>query len=111
MAVKRITRNYRWLGQARQSRRGLYHDFVSDFDEPHFGHQNVNNSLVRVARSFGARDLKTFATVAILSSLTFIIVSLRQTVVFGLVGVTVGELFASQSLYAIIFCLVFRDRS
>lgn len=60
------------------------------------GIRNVDNSLVRMARSFGARDLKIFIAVALPSSVPFIVAGLRQAVAFGLVGVTVGELFASN---------------
>jgi ABC-type nitrate/sulfonate/bicarbonate transport system permease component len=60
------------------------------------GIRNVDNSLVRMARAFGARDLKIFVAVALPSAVPFVVAGLRQAVAFGLVGVTVGELFASN---------------
>ena len=60
------------------------------------GIRNVDNSAVRMARSFGAQDLKIFIAVALPSWVPFIVAGLRQAVAFGLVGVTVGELFASN---------------
>jgi NitT/TauT family transport system permease protein len=60
------------------------------------GIKNVDPSLVRMSRSFGSSDLQIFRTVALPSSVPYIITGIRQAVALGLVGVTVAELFASR---------------
>ena len=60
------------------------------------GVRNLDAHLVKVARSFGARDLWLFRTITIPGSVPFILTGLRLGTGHALVGVVVGELVASQ---------------
>lgn len=60
------------------------------------GVRSLDNSLLRVARSFGANDLKIFLTIALPGSVPFILTGLRLGVGHALIGVVVGEYVAAQ---------------
>ncbi len=60
------------------------------------GVRNLDAHLIKVARSFGAKDLWLFRTIAIPGSVPFILTGLRLGTGHALVGVVVGELVASQ---------------
>jgi len=60
------------------------------------GVRNLDAHLVKVARSFGARDIWLFRTITIPGSVPFILTGLRLGTGHALVGVVVGELVASQ---------------
>jgi len=57
----------------------------------------LDASLLRVARSFGARDRHIFRTIALPSSLPFLISGLRIGAGRGLVGIVLGELYAANA--------------
>lgn len=61
------------------------------------GVRSLDEGIVRTARSFGANSLQIFRTVALPSSVPFILTGLRLAVGRGLTGVVVGELFAAQA--------------
>lgn len=61
------------------------------------GVRTVDGSLIQLARSFGARDLRIFTTLAIPSTVPFIVAGLQIAVGRGLVGVVIGELLAAQA--------------
>jgi NitT/TauT family transport system permease protein len=61
------------------------------------GVRTVDENLIKCARSFGANDSQLFMTLAIPSSLPFIVAGLHIAVGRGLVGVVIGELLASQA--------------
>lgn len=61
------------------------------------GVRSLDEGIVRAARSFGANSLQIFRTVALPSSVPFILTGLRLAVGRGLTGVVVGELFAAQA--------------
>lgn len=50
-----------------------------------------------MARSFGANDANVFFTVALPGSVPFVLTGLRIALARGLIGVFVGELYASTS--------------
>ena len=52
---------------------------------------------VRMARSFGAADGQIFRTIALPSSVPFLIAGLRLGAGRGLVGIVVGELYAANA--------------
>jgi NitT/TauT family transport system permease protein len=61
------------------------------------GIRNLDPSLLKAARSFGASDLQIFRTVALPGSVPFILTGLRLGIGHALVGVVVGELVAAQA--------------
>ncbi len=61
------------------------------------GIRMIDQELIRCARSFCASDRQIFRTLAIPSSIPYIIAGMRLGVGRGLVGVVVGELVASNA--------------
>jgi ABC-type nitrate/sulfonate/bicarbonate transport system permease component len=61
------------------------------------GVRNLDASLIKAARSFGASDAQIFRTVALPGSVPFILTGLRLGVGHALIGVVVGELVAAQA--------------
>jgi ABC-type nitrate/sulfonate/bicarbonate transport system permease component len=61
------------------------------------GVRNVDASLVKAARSFGASDMQLFRTVVLPGSVPFILTGLRLGIGHALTGVVVGELVAAQA--------------
>ncbi|HEX3246006.1 MAG TPA: ABC transporter permease, partial [Chloroflexota bacterium] len=61
------------------------------------GVANLDSSLLRAARSFGASDAQIFRTIALPGSVPFILAGLRLAVGHALTGVVVGELVAAQA--------------
>lgn len=61
------------------------------------GVRSTDEGVIRAARSFGASSLQIFRTVALPSSVPFILTGMRLAVGRGLTGVVVGELFAAQA--------------
>ncbi len=57
----------------------------------------LDASLLQVARSFGARDRQIFRTIALPSSVPFLISGLRIGAGRGLVGIVLGELYAANA--------------
>jgi ABC-type nitrate/sulfonate/bicarbonate transport system permease component len=60
------------------------------------GVRSLDHHLVRVARCFGAGDLKIFRTIALPGSVPFILGGLRLAVGQSLIGVFVAELLGAQ---------------
>jgi len=60
------------------------------------GIRSIDPNLVRVARCFGATDLKIFRTIALPASVPFILGGLRLAVGQSLIGVFVAELLGAQ---------------
>ena len=60
------------------------------------GIRSLDPALMRAARSFGARELQLFWTIALPGSVPFILTGLRLGIGHALVGVVVGELIAAQ---------------
>ena len=61
------------------------------------GVQNLDPSLIKAARSFGASDAQIFRTLALPGSVPFIVAGLRLGVGHALIGVVAGELVAAQA--------------
>ncbi len=61
------------------------------------GVQNLDASLVKASRSFGANDRQIFSTVALPGSVPYILTGLRLGIGHALTGVVVGELVAAQA--------------
>jgi NitT/TauT family transport system permease protein len=59
--------------------------------------RNLDPSLVRAARSFGASDAQLFRTVVLPGSVPFILTGLRLGLAHALTGVVVAELVAAQA--------------
>jgi ABC-type nitrate/sulfonate/bicarbonate transport system permease component len=57
----------------------------------------IDETLLKCARSFGANDRQIFMTLALPSSVPFIMAGLRLAIGRGLVGVVVGEMLAAQA--------------
>ena len=57
--------------------------------------RTLDFSLVKMARSFGARDRQIFLTIALPASIPFLIAGLRVGAGRGLVGIVIGELYAA----------------
>jgi NitT/TauT family transport system permease protein len=60
------------------------------------GVRNLDPSLIKAARSFGASDAQLFRTVVVPGSVPFILTGLRLGLGHALTGVVVGELVAAQ---------------
>lgn len=61
------------------------------------GIHNIDSEMIRMARTFGAGDMRVFRTIALPASVPYIIVGLRNGIARGLVAVVVGELYAAQA--------------
>jgi ABC-type nitrate/sulfonate/bicarbonate transport system permease component len=61
------------------------------------GVRNVDSSLVKAARSFGASDMQLFRTVVLPGSVPFVLTGLRLGIGHALTGVVVGDLVAAQA--------------
>lgn len=61
------------------------------------GARIVDPRLVKVTRSFGASEWRTFTTLIVPSSIPLIVVGLRLGVARAITGVVIGELFASNA--------------
>ena len=61
------------------------------------GVRNLDASLIKAARSFGASDAQIFRTLALPGSVPFILAGLRLGVGHALIGVVAGELLAAQA--------------
>lgn len=60
------------------------------------GVRTADHQLLRMARSFGARDRHLLLTVALPGAAPLIVTGLRQSVTHGVVGVVVAEYFGSS---------------
>jgi ABC-type nitrate/sulfonate/bicarbonate transport system permease component len=61
------------------------------------GMKNLDESLLKAARSFGASDMQIFRTIAVPGSVPFILNGIRLGLGHALVGVVVGELYAATA--------------
>jgi ABC-type nitrate/sulfonate/bicarbonate transport system permease component len=61
------------------------------------GVKNLDPSLIKAARSFGASDAQLFRTIVVPGSVPFILTGLRLGLGHALTGVVVGELVAAQA--------------
>jgi NitT/TauT family transport system permease protein len=61
------------------------------------GIQVLDKGMLDAARTFGATDTRIFRTIGLPATVPFIISGLRTSVARGLVGVVVGELYASRA--------------
>ena len=60
------------------------------------GVKNLDPDLLKAARAYCALDRQIFVTIALPSSVPFILAGVRQGVAHGLIGVIVGEIFAGN---------------
>ena len=60
------------------------------------GAREVDDNFLRVARSFSATKLQIFATIALPSSVPYILAGLRTSIGRAIVGVVVAEFFMSS---------------
>lgn len=61
------------------------------------GVQNLDRSLLRAGRSFGASNMQLFRTVALPGSVPFILSGFRLGLAHALTGVVVGEMIAAKA--------------
>jgi ABC-type nitrate/sulfonate/bicarbonate transport system permease component len=61
------------------------------------GVQNLDHTLLRAARSFGANDLQIFRTIALPGTVPFLLTGIRLGLGHALVGIVAGELYAAQA--------------
>ena len=61
------------------------------------GLRSLDETLVRCARAFGANNRQLFVTVALPSSLPFLVAGMKLAIGRALVGVIIGELVASNA--------------
>lgn len=61
------------------------------------GVRTVDRDFVKVARSFGASDSQLFLTVALPSSVPFLLTGLRLGLGHALIGIVVGEMYGATS--------------
>lgn len=61
------------------------------------GVRNLDESLIKAARSFGASDRQIFLTVALPGSVPFILTGLKLAIGRALIGVVVGEMVAAEA--------------
>lgn len=60
------------------------------------GVRNIDPDLLKAARAYCATDRQIFITVALPSSVPFILTGVRQAIAHGLIGVVISELFAGS---------------
>jgi ABC-type nitrate/sulfonate/bicarbonate transport system permease component len=60
------------------------------------GVRNIDPDLLKAARAYCATDRQIFVTVALPSSVPFILTGVRQAIAHGLIGVVIAELFAGS---------------
>ena len=60
------------------------------------GVRNIDPDLLKAARAYCATDRQIFVTVALPSSVPFILTGVRQAIAHGLIGVVISELFAGS---------------
>jgi len=60
------------------------------------GVKNVDLSLIRMSKSFGATDAQLFRTVAVPAAVPYILAAIRQSSAHGMTGVVAAEFFASH---------------
>ncbi|SED33117.1 NitT/TauT family transport system permease protein [Rhizobiales bacterium GAS191] len=60
------------------------------------GVRNIDPDLLKAARAYCASDRQIFTTVALPSSVPFILTGVRQAIAHGLIGVIIAELFAGS---------------
>ena len=60
------------------------------------GVRNIDPDLLKAARAYCASDRQIFTSVALPSSVPFILTGVRQAIAHGLVGVVISELFAGS---------------
>jgi NitT/TauT family transport system permease protein len=58
------------------------------------GVRNIDPDLLKAARAYCATDRQIFVTVALPSSVPYILTGVRQAIAHGLIGVIIAELFA-----------------
>jgi NitT/TauT family transport system permease protein len=61
------------------------------------GVQNLDHTLLRAARSFGANDLQIFRTIALPGTVPFLLTGVRLGLGHALIGIVAGELYAAQA--------------
>lgn len=61
------------------------------------GIRTIDRDFVKVARSFGASDRQLFLTVALPSSVPFLLTGLRLGLGHALIGIVVGEMYGATS--------------
>lgn len=61
------------------------------------GVQNLDNALLRAARSFGANDMQIFRTIVLPGTVPFLLTGIRLGLGHALVGIVAGELYAAQA--------------
>jgi len=88
-----------WLGIGPNSKIALIFAgaFFSILINTIAGVKNLDQTLLKAAQSFGATDLQVFRTVALPGSVPFILAGMRLGLAHALVGVVVGELYASTA--------------
>jgi len=60
------------------------------------GVRNIDPDLLRAARAYCASDRQIFTTVALPSSVPFVLTGVRQAIAHGLIAVVISELFAGS---------------
>jgi ABC-type nitrate/sulfonate/bicarbonate transport system permease component len=88
-----------WLGIGPNSKIALIFvgAFFSVLINTIAGVKNLDATLLRAAHSFGASDMQVFRTVALPGSVPFILAGMRLGLAHALIGVVVGELYASTA--------------
>jgi NitT/TauT family transport system permease protein len=70
--------------------------FIVSLITAHSGAMEVDQDLIRLMRSLGARRLQTFSKVVLPSTIPWIVSGLRLNVGFALIGAVVGEYIAAK---------------
>lgn len=88
-----------WFGIGPESKVALVYlgAFFSIVINTNAGVRSLDPNLLKVARSFGASDLRIFKTIALPGSVPFILTGLRLGLGHALIAVVVGELIGARA--------------
>jgi ABC-type nitrate/sulfonate/bicarbonate transport system permease component len=88
-----------WFGIGPESKVALVFlgAFFSIVINTNAGVRSLDPNLLKVARSFGASDLRIFRTIALPGSVPFILTGLRLGIGHALIAVVVGELIGARA--------------
>lgn len=88
-----------WFGLGMESKIAIAAiiTFIVAFLQAHKGTQQIDQDLIRLMQSLGARPLQTFVKIVVPGSLPWVVSALRLNVGFALIGAVVGEYISAQA--------------
>lgn len=87
-----------WFGLGMESKIAIAAiiTFIVAFLQANKGTQQIDNDLIRLMQSLGAKPFQVFRTIVVPGSLPWIVSALRLNVGFALIGAVVGEYISAE---------------